>query len=128
MVFQNITFKHTNTEVGDGMDAYSTEKLNSLLKYVSEDQEAKAEVEYEKIVAHRTGPVCRVEVNIWVGGDIYRSENTQATFEAAVDVARDELDQEMGKAHKRRQSVRRGGGKKIKKRLGLGKKKKRRGL
>ncbi|KKT79316.1 MAG: hypothetical protein UW75_C0017G0002 [Parcubacteria group bacterium GW2011_GWF2_44_8] len=120
MVFQNITFKHTNTEVGDGMDAYTTEKLNSLLKYVSEDQEAKAEVEYEKIVAHRTGPVCRVEVNIWVGGDIYRSENTQATFEAAVDVARDELDQEMGKAHKRRHSMLRRGGRKIKEMMRFG--------
>lgn len=120
MVFQNITFKHTNTEVGDGMDAYATEKLSTLLKYVSEDQEAKAEVEYEKIVAHKTGPVCRVEVNIWIGGELYRAQNTQSTFEAAVDVVRDELDQEMRKAHKRRHSLLRRGGRKIKEMMRFG--------
>jgi ribosomal subunit interface protein len=121
MVFQNITFKHTNTEVGNGMDAYSTEKLTTLLKYVSEDQEAKAEVEYEKIVAHRTGPVCRVEVNIWVGGELYRAENTQSTFEAAVDVVRDELDQAMRRVHKKRHSLLRRGGRKIKEMMLFGK-------
>jgi ribosomal subunit interface protein len=120
MVFQNITFKHTNTEVGDGMDAYATEKLSSLLKYVSADQETKAEVEYEKIASHRTGPVCRVEVNIWSGGELYRAENTQSTFEAAVDVVRDELDQEMRKAHKKRHSLLRRGGRKIKEMMRFG--------
>ena len=121
MVFQNITFKHTNTTVRDGMDSYATEKLSSLLKYVSEGQEARAEVEYEKITAHRTGPVCRVEVNIWVEGVLYRSENTQSTYEAALDVARDELDLEMKKAHKKRHSLLRRGGRKIKDMMRWGK-------
>jgi ribosomal subunit interface protein len=119
MSFQNIAFKHTNTGVDSRLDGYVAEKLDTLAKYVDKDL-AKVEVEYEKISSHRQGDVCRVEVNISVGRDYYHSENTKETFEAAINLVRDELEVEMDKTHKKRTSLFRKGARKIKEMMRFG--------
>jgi ribosomal subunit interface protein len=119
MSFQNIAFKHTNIGVDSALDGYVAEKLDTLAKYVNAE-EAKVEVEYEKVASHRQGDVCRVEVNISAGRDYYRSENTKETFEAAINLVRDELEKEMDKNHKRRISLFRRGARKIKEMMRFG--------
>lgn len=119
MSFQNIAFKHTNIGVDSALDGYVAEKLDTLAKYVDANL-AKVEVEYEKIPSHRQGDVCRVEVNISVGRDYYRAENTKETFEAAINLVRDELEVEMDKTQKKRISLFRRGARKIKEMIRFG--------
>ncbi len=119
MSFQNIAFKHTNTGVDSVLDGYVAEKLDTLSKYVNVEV-AKVEVEYEKLAAHRQGDVCRVEVNISVGRDYYRAEKTKETFEAAINLVRDELEVEMDKTQKKRISLFRRGARKIKEMMRFG--------
>jgi len=120
MVFPNITFKHTNSDVKASMQELVAQKLAVLQKYIGEETDVRCEVEFERVTSHKSGMICRVEVNIWVAGVLYRADTTQMTFEAAIDIARDELDHEMRKAHKKRNSLIRRGGRKIKEMLRRG--------
>jgi len=123
MVFQNITFKHTNSNTDSRIHGFVSQKLSPLEKYVGNETDVRCEVEFERVAPHKSGKVCRVEVNIWVAGTLYRAEAVGETFESAVDIVRDELEQEMRKAHKKRNSLFRRGGRKIKEmvRFGIGK-------
>jgi ribosomal subunit interface protein len=120
MAFKNITFKHTNSDTDSRIHEFVRQKLVSLEKYVADGVEARVEVEFEKVASHKSGPICRVEVNVWVDGSLYRADNTQETFEAAIDVVKDDLDHEMKKAHKKRNSLFRKGSRKIKEMLRFG--------
>ena len=113
MSFQNIIFKHTNSSKDKVLDAYVTEKLQTLLKYTA-GVEARVEVEFEKVVSHKQGDICRVEINISTGKDFYRVERTKETFESAVNLVRDELEQKMNEVQKKRQSLFLRGARKIK--------------
>lgn len=121
MIFKNITYKHTNIETDHKLDSLVEQKLVSLEKYVEPEAEARVEVEFEKIPSHKTGPICRLEINVWVQGVLYRSESTEDTFEMAVDVVRNELDKEMRRAHSKRHSLLRRGSRKIKEMMRWGK-------
>jgi ribosomal subunit interface protein len=121
MVTQNITFKHTNSDTDASIRPLVEQKLAGLEKYIGNETDVRTEVEFEKVASHRSGAICRVEVNIFVGGDVYRSETVQETFEAALDIVKDELDQEMRRAHKKRNSLIRRGGRKLKEMIRFGK-------
>lgn len=122
MTFKNITFKHTNTDTDSRIHDFVSQKLSALEKYVSDGVEARVEVEFEKEAPHKSGPVCRMEANVWVAGTLYRADATKDTFEAAVDAVKDELDNEMKKAHKKRNSMLRKGGRMIKEMIRFGRK------
>ncbi len=117
---KNIIFKHTNSDTDSRIHDFVTQKLSALDKYLATSTDVKTEVEFEKIASHRSGAICRVEVNIAVGGALYRAEATEQTFEAAVDVVKGQLDQELRKAHSRRTSLFRRGSRKIKEILRFG--------
>jgi ribosomal subunit interface protein len=121
MAIQNITFKHTNSNTDSRIDAFVTQKLSVLEKYVGDETDIRVEVEFEKVTPQKTGNVSRVEVNVWASGTLYRAEAVGQTYEAAVDMVRDELAQEMRKAHKKRNSLIRRGGRKIKEMMRFGK-------
>ncbi len=121
MVFQNITFKHTNSNTDSRIHGFVSQKLSPLEKYVGDETDVRCEVEFEKVAPQKSGNVCRVEVNIWVAGTLYRAEAVGETSESAVDIVRDELEQEMRKAHKKRNSLLRRGGRKIKEMVRFGK-------
>jgi ribosomal subunit interface protein len=123
MAFQNITFKHTNSDTNSSIREFTSQKLATLDKYIGDETDVRCEVEFEKVTSQKTGPICRTEVNIWLRGTLFRSEVTQETFEAAVNLVRDELDYEMKKAHKKHHSLIRKGGRKIKEMMLFGQKK-----
>lgn len=120
MITQNITFKHAGTETDASIRPFVIEKLASLEKYVGDETDVRTEVEFEKIASHKSGMICRVEINIFVGGRVFRSASEQTTYEAALDVVKDELDQEMRRDHEKRNSLIRRGGRKIKEMMRLG--------
>ncbi len=114
MSFQNISFKHNGSGTDSRIHGFVTQKLSVLEKYVDNTDPVKIEVEFEKVAPHNSGDICRVEINLSVGGTLYRAERTHSTFESAIDLAKDELDQEMRRAHKKRHSMFRKGARKIK--------------
>jgi len=120
MAFKNITFKHTNSGTNSSIHQFVGQKLAVLEKYVGDESDVRVEVEFEKEAPQKTGPICRVEVNIWVAGVLYRAETTQETFEAAVDVIKSDLDQEMRKVHTKKNSLLRRGGRMIKEMMRFG--------
>lgn len=121
MVTKNITLKHTNSGTDSSIRPLVEQKMSALMKYIGTASDVRTEVEFEKVVSHKSGPVCRVEVNVFVDGRVFRSETTQATFEAALDVAKDELAGEMQRAGDKRISVMRRGARKFKEMLRFGK-------
>ncbi len=120
MAFKNITYKHTNSGTNSSIHQFVSQKLAVLEKYVGNETDIRVEVEFEKEAPQKSGPICRVEVNIWVAGTLYRAETTQETFEAAVDVVKGDLDQEMRKAHTKRNSLLRRGGRMMKEMMKFG--------
>ncbi len=121
MITQNITFKHTGTDTDASIRPLIIQKLAALEKYTGGETDVRTEVEFDRVAAHKSGMICRVEVNIFVGGKIYRSAAEQATYEAAFEVVKDELDQEMRRAHEKKNSLIRRGGRKIKEMIRFGK-------
>ncbi len=120
MSFTNIIFKHNNTEVKESLHALVEQKLASLAKYIGDETDVKCEVEFEKLPSHNSGDIHRVEVNLWLAGELYRATSTKGTFESAIDLVRDDLDRELNKDHDRRQTLIRKGGREIKEAMRAG--------
>ena len=114
MAFPTIIFKHNNTEVKESLHGLVEQKLASLSRYIGDETDVKCEVEFEKLLSHNSGDIYRVEVNIWLSGELYRAVSTKETFEAAIDLVRDDLDRELSKDHDKRQTMIRKGGREIK--------------
>lgn len=114
MIQHDITFKHTNSETNSRIHDFVRQKLSILDKYLGGETDVKIEVEFEKLVSHKSGPICRVEVNVWRVGKLYRAEATEMTFEAAIDVVKDYIDQEMKRSNEKHTSLLRRGSRKLK--------------
>ncbi len=121
MVTKNIAFKHTNSDTDASIRPLVEQKLAGLARYVGNETDVKTDVEFEKVSSSKSGKLCRVEVNIAVRGEIFRAEATEETFEAALDVVKDELDREMDRSQKKRNSLLRRGGRKLKEMMRYGK-------
>jgi ribosomal subunit interface protein len=121
MPILNITFKHTNVSVDQSLDNLVKNKLTALDKYIGDETDVKCEIEFERLPSHKSGPICRVEANLWVKGSLYRAETTEETFEAGVDSVKDSLHYEMKKAHQKKDSLVRRGGRKLKEMMRFGK-------
>ena len=120
MSFPDIIFKHTNVTESNDIDSLIEQKLSLLERYIGNETDVKCEVEFEKIAPHNSGDVHRVEVNFWLAGKMHRAEATEATFEAAIDVVKDELDRELNKEHDKHQTLVRKGGREIKEAIRFG--------
>jgi ribosomal subunit interface protein len=121
MAFPSITFKHTRTDEARHLEEVVEHKFASFEKYIGNETAAHCEVEFQKEAPHQSGLVYRVEVNLSVGGKFFRAEATDETFEKAIDAVRSELDGELRKAHSKRESLIRRGGRKMKEMLRWGK-------
>lgn len=121
MSFPSITFKHTRTDEARHLESVVVHKFASLAKYVGNETAAYCEVEFQKEAPHQSGLVFRVEANVTIAGKFFRAEATDETFEKAIDAVRSELDVELRKAHSKRESLIRRGGRKVKDMLRWGK-------
>lgn len=121
MAFPTITFKHTRTDEARHLEDVVVHKFATFEKYVGNETAARCEVEFQKEAPQQSGLVYRVEANVSIGGKFYRAEATDETFEKAIDAVRNELDGELRKAHDKRESLVRRGGRKMKEMLRWGK-------
>jgi ribosomal subunit interface protein len=122
MTFPKIQFKSTNIPRNQGLEAYATDKLITLSKHLGHHEDSTCHVEFERITAHHTGNVFRAEATVFAHGKVFRAEATEASFEHAVDAVRKALDHELGRAHKKHDTLIMRGRRKVKEWLRFGKK------
>ncbi len=116
-----IQFKATNTYLDGAWQDLVEQKFRTLEKYLGKGTDTKCQVEFEKVAPHQSGNVHRVEANFTVEGKLFRAEATEQSFELAIDEVRKELDSELKKAHQKRDTLFKKGGRKIKEMLRFGK-------
>lgn len=104
------------------MEDYCQKKMVSLGKFLKRINPAliKAEIEIGRTTRHhKSGDVFRAEINLSVGGNLFRAEAVNDDLYAAVDEVRDELEQEIKKFKTRRETVFIRGARSIKKKFAL---------
>jgi ribosome-associated translation inhibitor RaiA len=74
----------------------------------------------QKVTEQQSGRIYRAEINLLVGGRLFRAEATEEQMEHAIDVMRDEVKRELRKARDKQQSLMKRGGKLIKDMLRFG--------
>jgi ribosomal subunit interface protein len=123
MTFPIIQYKATNVSLDPSWQTLTEQKFRSLEKYINNGTDAQCDVEFEKETGdhHNAGKIHRVEVNLFVGGRLYRAEASEESFPKAIDEVRAELDRELAKANEKRETLIKRGGRKIKEMLRLGK-------
>ena len=120
MSFPTIQFKATNVHMEETWEDLIEQKFKTLEKYLGKETDVKCEVEFEKTVSHRRGPIHRIEVNLYVAGKLFRTEATKESFELAIDEVKSELDRKLARTHERKETLFKRGGRKIKKMLRFG--------
>ena len=119
-----INIKVVSIELTPALDSYVNDKLNSLDKFFvgRRDDEPMADVEIGKTTQHhKLGDYFRAEIILRYAGQYYRVEATESDLYAAIDVAKDQLAEEIRTKNKKRTSLIKRGGRTIKELLrGIG--------
>jgi ribosomal subunit interface protein len=115
--------KTTNYELNSEIRTLIDSKLSHLDKFlpVNKDQEVIVDVEVGKTTQHHNqGEVYRAEFNLKYSDQFKRSESTQESLEAAIEIASDELNRQVRRSKNKKTDLIRKGGKQIKKILRFG--------
>jgi ribosomal subunit interface protein len=120
-----INFKGLHMDLTPALRTYGEEKIAMLEKFVTDAPEnVFVEIEIEKTTAHhQKGEVYRAVIIMRTSSGTYRAEALEEDMYAAIDVAKDELANELSRTKdKEQQKMKRGGrfGKALLKRLGIG--------
>ncbi len=121
MTFPRIITKGTNITITPKMEVLLEQKFSALGKLIHERGDTHCEVELEKIGEHQSGKIFRAEVNLSMGGRMFRAEATEEQIEQAIDTIRNELKHELQHAQGKRQSLMKRGSQAIKQMLRFGK-------
>lgn len=105
MTFPLINFKFNNLDEAHALADLVEQKLNSIEKYLNNENSGTCDVEFSKVAAQQNGQIHRVEVNLMLGGNLYRAEATEESFEKAIDEVRDELDKELRRAKEKQATL-----------------------
>jgi ribosomal subunit interface protein len=98
MQFPIINFKYNDLNEAAALSGLMEQKMQSLTKFLNEEQSITCDIEFEKVAPQKAGQVYRVEVNLMVDGTLFRADATENNFETAIDEVRNELDKEMRRA------------------------------
>ncbi len=112
----NISFKATQFEITPAIRAYAEEKVRMIERLLdARDTDARADVELEQTTRHhQSGPIFRAEINLHTARLTLRTEAQQEDLYAAIDVAKDELVEELRRSKDKKTSMMRRGGRMFK--------------
>lgn len=113
-MFPTISYKATNTELQTDLQNLLEQKFKSLEKFITETDPVECAVEFEKETAHQSGKFFRVEANLTINGKLYRADASEESFEEAIDEVRSELDKQIRRAHSKKETLLKRGGRKLK--------------
>ncbi len=120
----HINLKATGIELTPALRLYVEGKMQALQKFIDERVIAQADVEIGQTTHHHhSGDIFRCEINLTLGGDLLRVDRQEADLYAAIDVAKDELLDQVRSRKERKTNKNRRGARMFKsflKRFGLG--------
>lgn len=109
----NYNIKGTGLDIRDELRDYAEKRLAHAEKFLGEDPTALVAIELEHREA-REGDRNRAEFTVSAHGHTYRAERWGETMHAAIDLAVNELTEELGRDKKKRISMLRRGAHRIK--------------
>ena len=105
-----IRIKETNITLSPNIKKYIEEKISPIEKFLETSSEMKADFEIEKLPHHKKGKVFRAEVNVLLGGKLFRAEALKEDLYQAIVEVKDLLQREFKKFKgKRREEIEKGG-------------------
>ncbi len=113
-----IDLKTKNFEITPSIKNYLEQRLNSLDKFLPNDESIFAEVELAKTTEHhKKGDIFMAEVNLTVPGRLIRAVAEKWDLRVAIDVVKDELQREITMNKEKNISLYRRGARLLKKLL-----------
>ncbi len=107
--------KATNIELTEAIKEYLEKKIDSLLKFIKEDEEVLAEIEVGKTTHHHhKGDVFRAEVNVHFKDRQLRAEAVEDDLYKAIDKVKDEIVREVKNVKEKKGDLLKRGKQKIK--------------
>ncbi len=107
--------KGTNLELTPQIRDYLDKRLEHIRKFLPDEESCMVDVELGRSTNHHhTGDVCRAEININACNHTFRAVSEQQDLFLAIDSIRDEVIRELGSYNKKRISVMKRGGQKLK--------------
>ncbi len=101
-----VRIKSTDYEMTPEIAAYLDEKIATLSKLVGDDETARCEVEIGRSVGHsQQGDVWKAEIVILRHGERLRAIAEEESVQAAIDIVKDEMLQQLRKDHGRNLSL-----------------------
>ena len=112
-----INIKATGIELTPFISNYVTEKIEPCKRFlkVRGEEEIKFNIEVGKTTRHhREGDFFRAEINLNYDGNTLRVEKTEGDLYAAIDVAKDELVEQINALNKKKNTLFKKGGRSLK--------------
>jgi len=117
-----IRIKSSDYEMTPEVATYLDEKIAMIAKLVGEDEAARCEVEIGRAVGHsQQGNIWKAEITVFLGGDRLRAIAQEESINAAIDIAKDEMLQQLRKSKGRHMALARRAGAYVKSWLRFGK-------
>ncbi|NCN52251.1 ribosome-associated translation inhibitor RaiA [Candidatus Parcubacteria bacterium] len=120
MTFSITHIQGSNIEVTDTLRTLVEQKFAKLGKFIGDRPDVTCDIELEKMTGSHSGNIFRAEVNIRVGGKLYRAEATTDQIEKSIDQMRNEVEREIRKAQSKEQTLVKRGGAMIKRMMRFG--------
>lgn len=112
-----INFNYNNHDEVQSFIKVTEQKLQTLTKFISDDQSVICDAEFDKVAANQNGQIFHFAVNLQIDGELYRADATEESFEAAVDEVRNELDKRIRRHKSKKDSIGKKAGRAIKRLL-----------
>jgi len=117
-----IIFRKKDFEITPNIQDYVQKKIETLEKFFKSFGEEKivVEVDLGKTTGRqKTGEIFRAEINLSLGGKLFRSESEQSDLFAAIDEVRDDLEQEIKKFKEKKETIFIRGARSLKKKFSI---------
>ena len=94
----DLRIKTSNFEMTPDVSDYLASKLEAIRKLVGDDQTARCEVEVGRAAGHpQQGNIWKAEIMMMLGGERLRALAQEESVNAAIDIAKDEILQQLRK-------------------------------
>lgn len=112
---KNLSIKTTGWEMTDEIRNYLEEKIISIEKLLADPDadDVKCDIELEETRQSHAN-VWRAEMNLFVGGTLYRAEATADGMQAAIDEIKDDMQRQLRKSKRKNLSLIKRGGARLK--------------
>lgn len=122
LIGMRIIIKTKDLTITPEIKNYLDKKLQSLQRFLNNFNQNLiiAEIEIGRATTrHQTGPFFRTEINFCLNGKMLRVEAKAGSLYAAIDEARDDLEREIKRFKKKKETIRIRGARSIKKKFNI---------